>query len=631
MKNKIIYIGVLGLLLLATACSDYLNQVPEEKLNEANLFTSKDDVVKVLTQIYAAYNSPIDFYTNYPGNAADEVDYNWSNYDPSTKDLGTFSASSPIYNQWSNYFNAIRTSVYFTNRIGECKDEKLTEQERTWWTGEAYFLEAYYYFLLFQEYGPVPIIDKVYLPGNDLSQSMAKGIARPSVDVFVHHVDSLLVKASTLLDVTYTIPDRCGRANASAALFLRSRLSLYAASPLYNGMANPVTGKSYAGILMIKDNKGKDLLDKTFAIEKWKNAMTYAQDAIKLANSGGYDIYMGDGKNYTPGMSAYKRLFSYPRGGEPSIETIFYKQNFDSSVGIQLALPISWSGYSGICPTMEDVNEYFMADGLLPEDDSDYQNATGFYNYSQDGFNIRLYNKFRKRDPRFYTNILFPEQYSYAMVTGTQESFSHKWAGDTNNDLEYFRPYADSQDGFNKKTGRDYCDTGFLSIKWIAPTITKTNHGDFAVSIFRYTELLLNLTESAFEYDVASGIDPLNDPNVFDPWNKIRDRVGLPHVKDAYAAAGISLTTAKLRELIHRERRVELAMEGHRYFDNRRWLDAEREGGAKHGFNIMKNSDSGFWQETVFETRYWNNKMYFMPIPQWELNRDPALTQNPGW
>ena len=82
MKKYIINIALfLGIVWTFGSCSDYLDQVPEEKLSEANLFKSKDDVVKVLTQIYSYYYPTIDFRDNC-GQAADDCDYNWSNYWP---------------------------------------------------------------------------------------------------------------------------------------------------------------------------------------------------------------------------------------------------------------------------------------------------------------------------------------------------------------------------------------------------------------------------------------------------------------------------------------------------------------------------------------------------------------------
>jgi len=383
-----------------------------------------------------------------------------------------------------------------------------------------------------------------------------------------------------------------------------------------------------------QDDKGADLLNPTFDALKWQKAKDYAKDAMNMAATGGYGVYIGTAAApaITPGLDAYKKIFTYTRGGEPSIECIFYKQNQSSTAFMQHAMPISWSWYSGICPTLEHVNEYFTAKGLLPEDDSQWVNSTGFYTYTSGGFAIKIYNKFRNRDPRFYANILFPGQYNYAMMEGGKEVINSKWANNATDAKNWFRPFYDGQDGFKSKTGRDYSINGFQAIKWTARNVTNTALGDYAVPIFRYTEILLNFVEAAFENDVAKGVNPLTDTELFDIWDKIRDRVKLPRVKDAYATANITLTVPKLRELIHRERRVELAFEGHRYYDNRRWLEAEKEGGDKHGMDINKTDTGGFWNESyVFETRYWSNKMYFMPILQTEIDKNKRLTQNPLW
>lgn len=628
MNKAIIFLLVLAITGLAS-CSKYLDQIPDETLKERNLFDSKDDMIKVLTQVYAYYENPIEFRDNI-GMASDEADYNWSNYSPNYKDNGAYSPSNPIYNRWGGTYQSIRTALYFLNRIDECKDEKLTEQERTWWKGEAEFLIAYYYFQLLTNYGPVPIVDKVYSE-TEMIELLKTGVPRNSFNDVVKYIDGMLVKAAEKLDPIYAIPDRAGRANITSAKFLRSRLMLYAASPLYNGMQIP-GGKKLLADMMIKDNKGDNLLNDNFDAEKWKTAMTVTEDAIDFANKNYFLMMEGVATGRDQGLYRYKRLFTYPRGGEPNKENIFYKQNYGTGDFNSHALPISWSRYTGVCPTMEHVSEYFMANGLMPEDDPDYMAATGFEPYEKDGFNVNLYKKFKKRDPRFYANILFPEQYSYAMLDATTEKFDAKWAGDTDNKLLYFRPYYSGQDGFKLKPGRDFCTTGFLCIKYMPVTGSKSNQGDNGISIFRYTELLLNYIEAATEYAIAKGQDPFTTyPKIQLYWDQIRNRVGIPSVIEAYQKAGIAITPSKARELVHRERNVELAFEGHRYFDNRRWLIAENEGGPKHGFNIQKDGND-FWDPTyVFETRYWDQKMYFNAIPQVELNKNIGLTQNPRW
>ncbi|PGH38434.1 MAG: hypothetical protein CRN43_15150, partial [Candidatus Nephrothrix sp. EaCA] len=422
----------------------------------------------------------------------------------------------------------IRTCHYFLNNADKCKDAKLSEQERTWWKGEATFFLAYYYYLLMQQYGPVPIIDPSVYSGDALYASIDKGIPRPTMDEQLAYIDNLLADAVSKLDLSYmqSYSDRAGRANIVTAKFLRARMWMYAASPLYNGLVNPSTGAAFPQ-LMIKGKDGKDLLPNAVDPNKWAKALEHCKDAMASAAQAGYRmIAVSPEPAVNTGNKAYKRNFTFSRGGDTSPECIYYLQAASTGILIKHALPLSWAGYSGICPTQKHVDEYFTAKGLLTGDDEEWKNASGFYSYSKDNFNIRIHNKFRKRDPRFYCNILFPGQYSYAMLNGTSESTESYWARNPTAAKNWFQPWFDGQDGYGSKAGADYCINGYLCCKWIPTDASASSQGDNAIAIFRYSELALNLIESAFENAVAKGVDPLSDNDVFSHWDMLRDRVG---------------------------------------------------------------------------------------------------------
>jgi hypothetical protein len=608
--------------------------VPDEQLSDAILFKSKDDVVSVLTQVYSYWYNYLEF-NDYIGNAADDVDYNWNNYGPHYKDMGNFGPGTPTWNSWSRYYEAIRIAQSFIARLDECNDPKLSDQERKWWRGEAEFLLAYYYFLLLQQYGPVPKIDHIY-EGAELENAIRAGMPRAHADTIADYIDRMLVSAAGKLDTVYAVPDRAGRANATAAWFLRSRLALYLASPLYNGQKSVThPGKDYS-VCVPANRDGDKLLNTTFDAQRWKRAMDVAEEAISVAKHGRYKLMTYDVD--PSGYGNYKRIFTYPRGGEPSSEMIYYKQNFGTaSYGITHAAPLSWGGtYSGVCPTIGHVEEYFMANGLMPEDDPAYRAIPDYKTLEAKGGSSQS-KRFLRREPRFYDNILYPDRNKYSVRSGgtnadpnaIRESESVKWSAESDA-KSWFRPFYKGQDGLSAKSGRDFCSTGILLCKWIAPTSTASQKGDFATPNFRYTELLLNYIEAAIEYCDATGQEAASREEIFEKWDAVRNRAGIPGVRESYAAIGIRLNNAKLRELIRRERRVEMVNEGHRYFDNRRWLDAEREGGPQKGFDINFDAPD-FYNTVAFEVRYWDDKMYFQPIPQTEINKNRALTQNPGY
>lgn len=652
MKKIFLLIAVLTVVAGMQSCSDFLDQVPDEQLSNESLYQSKDDVIKGLTQAYSYWDNHLDF-TVYPGNTGDALDFNWNNYAPYYWEMGQFGPSSVQWNRWAWYYQAVRASLTFQARIDECQDEKLTEQEREWWRGEAEFLEGYYYFLLLQQWGPVPLLKKIY-EGTELDAMMASGFPRAHADTIAAHIEQKCINAASRLDTLYALPERAGRANVAASWFLRSRLALYMASPLYNGQSSKTnTGKNYDFVIP-ENNDGTKLLGTTFSADKWKHAMDVSLQAIKIAERGNYKLLKrettyGTGQlaQEPSGYSNYKWIFTYARGGEPSSEMIYYKQNLGSwNYGNKHALSLQCSGYSGICPTINHVEEYFMANGLMPEDDPAYQALNpGYGTLTSVGDGKSISERFQKREPRFYANIVYPERYLYCVRTGGTNDDpgaitirnDAQWNAVSTN-ANYFQVYATGADGFNSKSGRDYCNTGFLSCKWTAPTTTsQSSSSDFATPHFRFTELYLNYTEAAIEYYDAIGQNAINHPEIFVYWDALRERAGLPGVRSSYGqwytdtyGKSITLTNDKLRQLIRRERRVELFHEGHHYFDNRRWLDAEREGEPIYGFDVEKNAPD-FYTLTQFENRYWHEKMYWQPIPQSEIDKNPALTQNPRY
>jgi len=644
----------IAMALILSSCQEFLDQVPQEILTEDKVFANKDNMAKVLTQAYSQVRVPVDFtgITGAIGGGiglmGGEATYNWSNYSPYQFEANNYSQANQIFNIWAISYASIKICHYFLANIDKCQDEKLSEQERIWWKGEAKFLLAYYYFLLLQQYGPVPIVDPKTYYGAELEQSIKDGVPRPTFDEMVTYIDNLLTDADSQLDLSFyqTNIDRLGRASKTIVRFLRARLLMYAASPLYNGLLNPSTGVSFPQ-LMIKDNTGKNLLSASPDAAKWTKALEACKEALSAAKEAGFRLvtFIKNDPNVDSKYKAYKRVFNTSRAGSPNYETLFYVQAISAGFINTSALPLSFQSYSGISPTQQHADEYFTSKGLMTKDDSEWRTRTAFFSYktSKDNRQIYIHPKFQKRDPRFYANILFPGQHSYYMdgssVTSENKDKDRKWSwalSSGGNTGRLFDPWYDGADGFGKKSGRDYCINGYLLYKWVAHTFTTTTRGDWLIPIFRYGELLLNTAECAFEKSAAAGGgDLLSNPDIWDNWNELRARVGLPDVRSAYRAAGIPLDAKKIRELIHTERRVELAFEGLRYFDNRRWLEArEKEEGTRLGFSILSpggGPTSSFWNQTSYQNLVFYDRKYFMPIPQDELNKNPALSQNPGW
>ena len=144
--------------------------------------------------------------------------------------------------------------------------------------------------------------------------------------------------------------------------------------------------------------------------------------------------------------------------------------------------------------------------------------------------------------------------------------------------------------------------------------------------IFRLAEMYLDLAEAMLNY-TGDGYAKTSDLSMSaaDAINVVRARAGQPNI-----AEGLSL--AQFTERYENERFVELAFEGHRFFDVRRWKKADKYFKEIRKMDMTLGSDSVVtYKPGVLENRSWEDKMYFFPIPQSEIQKAGALTQNEGW
>jgi len=190
---------------------------------------------------------------------------------------------------------------------------------------------------------------------------------------------------------------------------------------------------------------------------------------------------------------------------------------------------------------------------------------------------------------------------------------------------------------FNKGNGNDNSAadhpwSGYLMYKRISRRLLNT--GSFPRSEYR-PSIIFRLAEFYLLYaEALNEVNP-NDPRILEYVDKVRERAGIP--KLAAIKPGLLGDQAALREAIRREMRVELATEGQRYFDVRRWMIAENpsgqggQGGPFYGMNMNANVENDFFQRTPYETRVFLKAMYLYPIPLSEIQKSKKLVQNPGW
>ena len=314
--------------------------------------------------------------------------------------------------------------------------------------------------------------------------------------------------------------------------------------------------------------------------QKWAAAAQAAQDVINLHI---YELYkngptpyysMAFDKTTANKEIIFERRFSYPEAPH-NIHMMWSLDAYDAG---------SWNG---VYPTQNLVDAYETTDGKLIDDPTN-----------------TLYdpqNPYANRDKRFYQSLLYNgsmwETHEINIVTNTVD---------------------ESKNGSCKpRLGKARCGYGLR--KFIEELDPSTNiYGGYAQSnnfpYFRYAEILLNYAEARNE---ASSTP---DQSVYDAIDQVRARAGQPALPDG-------LTKDEMRKRIKNERRVELFMEEHRFYDLRRWLDGDVLVNPIMGINCYDNNVTRRYEISQIEERVFTGKHYFLPIPLAEQQKNPLLAE----
>jgi len=419
--------------------------------------------------------------------------------------------------------------------------------------GQAYFLRAFFQFELLKRYGSFVIVtrtltvdDKLDLPRNTFDQCVTQ-IAADCENA---------ISRLPLSPTEWNVSNR-GRATQTAAMALKARLLLYAASPQYNPSGD---------------------------VTKWQAATDAAK---RLMDTNKHSIY-----------SSYPNIWLW-NAGAYNVETIFATSTLNTNTIEVNNAPISYDAANGRTnPTQELVDAFEMRTTGRPITDP----SSGY----------TASNPYANRDPRLNFAIIYNGQ-----------SFKSK-------PVETF---VGGKDGLNlnvnaTKTGyylRKYLSE---SASWAGTTTSIRRPWIF----FRYAEVLLNYAEALNEAQGATA-----QTEILRVLNLIRNRTGvqmpLLQTTNASAAGYVAPTQVELRKRIRNERRVELCFEEQRFYDVRRWKEGEQTfNKSVTGMRITQVSANNFtYTPFTVENRVFTAKNYLYPISQNELNRAPALGQNPGY
>ena len=529
-------------------------------------------------------------------------------------------ASNMGFHRYGDCYKYIRQANIFLQKAHPIvttgtQGDQLLEDELTQMKANVRFMRAFYHYLLFEQYGPIILVkDKIYDATED------QDVPRNTVDEVVAYIDSELTAVASELTQEPIFEDKDYRAwpTKGVALAVRAKLWLYAASPLLNG--------GYREALAVTNPDGTRLFP-DYDAGKWEKALAACKDFIDYAEAGRYELYKeykdDNGAVIDPDKSVYNLFQKYTH------EIIWATANNDwggmngDAFDRRIAPRCEKNGLGSTGVTQELVDAFYMKDGLpisatayLPQSTLYQEEGYGTYKDQNDNFskkytNVSVSNRYLNREPRFYNTVFF---------NGRQ------WPVSCNQVLFYNGGNSGVQEGQATLTGD-------MLFKRFNRSVSLTNPGvasQFRPSIiFRLAAFYLMYAEAANE------VNP-NDERVLKYLNLVRERAGLPGVETLNPA--IRGNQELQRAAIQRERQVELATEGQRYFDVRRWMIADKNGegrqnGYAHGMNVRgePNDIDDFNRVVEASQIVFNRKMYLYPMPDSEMRKTKNLVQNPGW
>ena len=623
MKKMYLYFcGLLSLFLVGTtSCTDYLDREPDSVISSDDAFKNFTNFQGFVEQMYNL--APDIAKANWVSS------FNWGEDEVITIGNGEylfgFSVDRGNYRDyinkgdcfldrdwntgkdrfkkalWGGSWYGIRVANMGIQAINDGKLTDATQEERDLIEGQLYFFRAWFHFQLTTYWGGLPYIDTV-LP-SDQPLTMPRLSYRECADKMIadfQHAASLLPVDWDNTDVgRRTSGNNQLRPNKIWAESYLGKAYLYAASPLMN--AGP--------------NGSPTDYDKEYC----KKAASAFGNVLKMVEAGQTQYALVDFKDYHTLFYTIQQNWLMPGGTEAIMRSPTYGADsyWRQMNSYQISDMAEGDGII-LCPSANYVNYFGMANGM-PLNDPD------------SGFDPT--HPWKDRDPRFYNDFVYD---GVKVVKGTI----------TNAEDEKFR-YADlSSTGAWVNDPRKTSRTGYLNYKFIPLGANKWDltYGysystHLHLSWMRLADVYLMYAEAAAQaYGGATGKDSNYGKSAAEALNTIRLRAGVGKVADKYTT-----TLDKFMEEVRRERAVELAFEGHRFNDLRRWLlltrspyniktkqEFERAAALDTKIDPKENAVKN-WREEVIVTRNLDSKHYWLPFDNADVTMYPEFNQNPGW
>ncbi|WP_316818290.1 RagB/SusD family nutrient uptake outer membrane protein [Pedobacter nyackensis] len=631
---RLTFSAVLLMLIINSCKKGFLDVVPDNVSTIDHAFSNRNEAEKFLFTCYDGLPREGHPEMNAGMNTGDELWIYWpmptgedySSLSPYNIARGLQNKDEPELNYWDGYdgrsmWHGIRNCNIFLENIDKVRDLEPYMKDR--WVAEAKFLKAYFHWYLFRMYGPIPIVDK-NLPISASPDEVK--VSRQPVDSVVNYIVNLLDQAAAgegsvgLPEKILNLSTELGRITKPTALAIKARVLVTAASPLFNG--NPDFGN-------LRNPNGNTLFNPTYDQKKWERAAEACKKAILAAKSAGADLY-----RFNSSTTSVDEATKIEMGIRNAVcekwntELIWgttTKPNDTWTLQLyaspQLESSVANSGLKGqLAPTLKMAELFYTENGVPITEDKTWDYANRFQLRTSTAADVGIQNGYQSvglhfdREPRFYADMAFDGS-TWFMKNGNFniQSKSGQYSG--------------------KKQSRIYSVTGYYTkklVNWeMVASATNITVERYPWPVMRLGDLYLLYAEALNETD--------NKPLALEYINLIRDRAGLKSVESSWT--NFSKNPGKyadkngLRDIIQQERLIEMAFEGSRFWDLRRWKKAgELLNQPIYGWDVIRSNYSDYNRRVLLFNQSFNSpRDYFWPIKDNSITVNPNLVQNSGW
>lgn len=622
---------------LFTSCGEFLDVVPDGAPTIENTFSNRVNAERFLFTCFNGLPNSANPFT-YPGHVGgDEI---WYDID----DGGIFARSGsriarndqnsadPFQNFWEgrrdgvNLWIAIRNCNTFLENINSVPDVPSWEKKQ--WSAEVKFIKAYLHFFLLQIYGPIPVMrDNVDVT----AEAELIRVYREPVDDVIEYIVSLLDESMVEEGLPLYIVDVAndmGRPTRAIAASVKAKALVWAASPLFNGNTD------YANF---KDNRGIQLIPQVYDSKKWERAAIAIKEAIDISHEAGHSLF-----EFIPSfadMSPQTKLKYTLRGAVTerlgSNPEIIWGEMRDNRDFTRWCIPNFFGNANTTCSelsaTLKIAEQYYTQNGVPIDEDKNWNYAERYETKTNSDNSHQYYiaSNFLtaklnfNREPRFHAYLAFDGSLyeMYNSSNGEQTT---------------------SSGGILQLTGQaqgtlhnaNHIITGYFIKKIVS---YRSAYSGSSASMYRNSMPIIRLSDLYLLYaEALNETKSVPDNEVYEWIDIIRNRAGLKGVVESWSnystIPGKPATKDGMREIIKRERLIELSFEGQRFFDLRRWKDALKYINEPiRGWNYKASQKELYYQITTYYERKFTLKDYFWPIYANTLVKNSNLVQNPGW